>query len=500
MSERARRRHSDSSAATELRAARASDARDRSTQSVAVARRGPARRFAPRRAGAARAAVRHGHLPRVPGHHRRRARTSSRACIPCAEATAGRDAPTPADVLDVVVVGGGPAGLAAARAASRAGADVLLVDEHAALGGPIWRAAGRTRCRRRVGAVGTRVVAGPPRGLLAEDRRRRDRRPLPAARPRARRARAVPAVPGLDAPRRLRRRRPAAPRQGRLAGRGEARRRRRHRAAPARGRGGASPSGRPRGRRRRARPGARASPASASVSRDSRRSLSRPPRCRRGSPACRSGATPRSAASHGDDRVAGVTVAIARRRTDRRLRPRRPSASAWCPASSCRSSSAAPWPAAASSSTTCGDERRRDLLRRRGDRHRRRRQGRRRGGDRRARRRRADRPRPRRLRGRRRRALAFADALAACFPPPQRLGAGPRRRHDRLSLRGRPLGRVRAVAGLPLRQAPHPSRHGPVPGARLRRRARRAARLRRPAPCGRRSRPRRFETLEGGDP
>jgi D-hydroxyproline dehydrogenase subunit alpha len=41
---------------------------------------------------------------------------------------------------DVLVVGGGPAGLAAARAARAAGADVLLLDEHAALGGPIYRA------------------------------------------------------------------------------------------------------------------------------------------------------------------------------------------------------------------------------------------------------------------------------------------------------------------------------------------------------------------------
>jgi D-hydroxyproline dehydrogenase subunit alpha len=41
---------------------------------------------------------------------------------------------------DVLVVGGGPAGLAAARAARAAGADVLLLDEHPALGGPIYRA------------------------------------------------------------------------------------------------------------------------------------------------------------------------------------------------------------------------------------------------------------------------------------------------------------------------------------------------------------------------
>ncbi|MEP6598440.1 MAG: NAD(P)/FAD-dependent oxidoreductase [Actinomycetota bacterium] len=40
---------------------------------------------------------------------------------------------------DLVVVGGGPAGLAAARTAARSGADVLLVDASARLGGQIWR-------------------------------------------------------------------------------------------------------------------------------------------------------------------------------------------------------------------------------------------------------------------------------------------------------------------------------------------------------------------------
>jgi thioredoxin reductase len=46
----------------------------------------------------------------------------------------------PADaVVDVAVVGGGPAGMAAAVAARRAGASVVLVDEYAAPGGQIWR-------------------------------------------------------------------------------------------------------------------------------------------------------------------------------------------------------------------------------------------------------------------------------------------------------------------------------------------------------------------------
>jgi len=39
----------------------------------------------------------------------------------------------------VAVVGGGPAGIAAANTAAVAGCRVLLIDAHAALGGPIWR-------------------------------------------------------------------------------------------------------------------------------------------------------------------------------------------------------------------------------------------------------------------------------------------------------------------------------------------------------------------------
>src|SRR5689334_23771048 len=40
---------------------------------------------------------------------------------------------------DIVVVGGGPAGLAAAVSAAECGASVLLVDDNPALGGQIWR-------------------------------------------------------------------------------------------------------------------------------------------------------------------------------------------------------------------------------------------------------------------------------------------------------------------------------------------------------------------------
>jgi NADPH-dependent 2,4-dienoyl-CoA reductase/sulfur reductase-like enzyme len=70
---------------------------------------------------------------------------------------------------DVLVVGGGPAGLAAARTAGAAGADVLLIDEHPALGGPIYRAlASPWRPPPRVCAR-TRVVAALADGVLAED-------------------------------------------------------------------------------------------------------------------------------------------------------------------------------------------------------------------------------------------------------------------------------------------------------------------------------------------
>jgi NADPH-dependent 2,4-dienoyl-CoA reductase/sulfur reductase-like enzyme len=79
-------------------------------------------------------------------------------------------APRRHEACDVLVVGGGPAGLAAARAAGASGADVLLVDEHPTLGGPIWRAAPeRVRAPARV-CPGARVVAATPDGLLVEDR------------------------------------------------------------------------------------------------------------------------------------------------------------------------------------------------------------------------------------------------------------------------------------------------------------------------------------------
>src|SRR5581483_3060532 len=106
----------------------------------------------------------------------------------------------------------GPAGLAAARAVEAAGGDALVLDEHPALGGPIYRAhAPPWRAPARA-LHGTRVVvAQPARGLGGRAPSLADHRD--------RGARAVPAVPGLDLARRVRRGRAAAARQVGLAGR-----------------------------------------------------------------------------------------------------------------------------------------------------------------------------------------------------------------------------------------------------------------------------------------
>ena len=69
--------------------------------------------------------------------------------------------------VDVAVVGGGPAGMAAALAASLDGASVTLIDEYAAPGGQIWR--------RRFDEV---AAAAPPRSrALAATCARRSRSP-----------------------------------------------------------------------------------------------------------------------------------------------------------------------------------------------------------------------------------------------------------------------------------------------------------------------------------
>jgi thioredoxin reductase/bacterioferritin-associated ferredoxin len=62
--------------------------------------------------------------------------------------------------VDVAVVGGGPAGMAAAVAARRAGASVVLIDEYAAPGGQIWR--------RRFDASDTRSLPPDARRRIAE--------------------------------------------------------------------------------------------------------------------------------------------------------------------------------------------------------------------------------------------------------------------------------------------------------------------------------------------
>ncbi|WP_174948018.1 FAD-dependent oxidoreductase, partial [Burkholderia lata] len=41
--------------------------------------------------------------------------------------------------VDVAIVGAGPAGLSAARAAARSGATVAIVDDNPRAGGQIWR-------------------------------------------------------------------------------------------------------------------------------------------------------------------------------------------------------------------------------------------------------------------------------------------------------------------------------------------------------------------------
>ena len=65
-------------------------------------------------------------------------------------------------VVDVAVVGGGPAGMAAAVAARQAGASVVVIDEYAAPGGQIWR-----RRFDEVGDPSPRSLPGPGRSCVA---------------------------------------------------------------------------------------------------------------------------------------------------------------------------------------------------------------------------------------------------------------------------------------------------------------------------------------------
>ncbi len=68
-------------------------------------------------------------------------------------------------ICDVMVVGGGPAGLAAALAAGRAGARVVLVDEQSELGGSLLSE--RDRTHRRPSRVAAWVAAATARTRCA---------------------------------------------------------------------------------------------------------------------------------------------------------------------------------------------------------------------------------------------------------------------------------------------------------------------------------------------
>lgn len=69
------------------------------------------------------------------------------------------------DSYDVVVVGAGPAGLAAARRAAECGKRVALIDDNPAPGGQIWRGENRPVPAVKV-VCGARVVAAPSPGRL----------------------------------------------------------------------------------------------------------------------------------------------------------------------------------------------------------------------------------------------------------------------------------------------------------------------------------------------
>ncbi|HXW57051.1 MAG TPA: FAD/NAD(P)-binding oxidoreductase [Candidatus Cybelea sp.] len=69
--------------------------------------------------------------------------------------------------FDVAVIGGGPAGMAAAVAASRAGASVALLDDNPAVGGQIWRGEAQAggnpeaaRWFRALGSLPVEVISG----------------------------------------------------------------------------------------------------------------------------------------------------------------------------------------------------------------------------------------------------------------------------------------------------------------------------------------------------
>lgn len=92
--------------------------------------------------------------------------------------------PPPEEHCDLLIVGAGPAGMAAAVAAAPSGARIVLVDDNPAPGGQIWRSgphakpppeaarlrAAMARCGNVHLRTGTRVAAAPAAGcLLLED-------------------------------------------------------------------------------------------------------------------------------------------------------------------------------------------------------------------------------------------------------------------------------------------------------------------------------------------
>ena len=84
----------------------------------------------------ARATVRDGHLLRMPSHHRWR---TASADLPGRLRPGHGGAHVVSEHFDILVVGAGPAGIAAAVSASASGKRVGLVDDNPAPGGQIWR-------------------------------------------------------------------------------------------------------------------------------------------------------------------------------------------------------------------------------------------------------------------------------------------------------------------------------------------------------------------------
>ena len=71
------------------------------------------------------------------------------------------------DRFDVVVVGGGPAGIAAAIGAARAGAKTVIVERFAYLGGNVTVCGGVTIGRCSVIGAGSVVTRDIPPGMVA---------------------------------------------------------------------------------------------------------------------------------------------------------------------------------------------------------------------------------------------------------------------------------------------------------------------------------------------